>query len=83
MPSCAAQFSSLLDVDIVLGVGPVDDPGIPARQMDVVLGGNAGLQLAAAFDLGIQLGTEQQRQIGDPQPEREDDHTGQRAVGLS
>ena len=37
-----------------------------------------GLQLAAALELGVELGAEQQRQVGDPQPEQEDDDPGQR-----
>jgi hypothetical protein len=38
--------------------------------------------LSSTFGFGVQFGTEQQCQVGDPQPEQEDDHPGQRAVGL-
>ena len=37
---------------------------------------------APALDLGVELRAEQQRQVGDPQPEQEHDDAGQRAVGL-
>ena len=47
-----------------------------------LLGRDAGLELAAALELGVDLGAEQQRQVGDPQPQQADDDAGQRAVGL-
>ena len=43
---------------------------------------HAGLQLAASLELGVELGAEQQGEVGDPQPEQEHDDAGQRAVGL-
>ena len=42
----------------------------------------AGLYLPAALDLGVQLGAEQDHQVGDPEPHEEHDHRGQRTVRL-
>ncbi|KXF48780.1 hypothetical protein AXA44_28205 [Rhodococcus sp. SC4] len=50
--------------------------------MQFVLGRHAGLQFASAFEFGIQFCTEEQRQIGDPEPQQEHDHAGQGAVRL-
>src|SRR3712207_8047088 len=42
---------------------------------------HALLELLGALDLGVELDAEQQRQVGDPEPDQEDDHPGERAVG--
>ena len=39
-------------------------------------------ELALAFDLGVELGPEQDRDVRDPQPDQEADDAAQRAVGL-
>src|SRR5215469_4465159 len=41
-----------------------------------------GLGGAAALELGVELGAEQDREVGDPQPDQHDDHAGDAAVGL-
>ena len=61
----------MFDVAGVLGVVLVDDPGVAGRELEFVLGGDAGLELPTAFGFGVQFGPEQQRQVGDPQPEQE------------
>src|SRR6476469_8683702 len=80
--SAAAELFALFDVAGVLGLGLVDDPGVPGRELQFLFGGDTGLQLAAPFHFGVQFCAEQQRQVGDPQPEQEDDHPGQRPVGF-
>src|SRR4249919_1906577 len=35
---------------------------------------------AATLELGVELGAEQDRDVGDPQPDQEDDHAGDGAV---
>ncbi|KEP73941.1 hypothetical protein HR12_28440 [Microbacterium sp. SUBG005] len=42
--------------------------------------GDAGLQLPSAFEFGIHLG-EEDGDVGDPEPEQEDDHAGEGPVG--
>src|SRR3954453_3424593 len=57
--------------------------GRAVGQLDVLVGArDAGLELAPALDLGVQLGAEQDREVRDPQPDEEHDDAGQRAVGL-
>ena len=41
-----------------------------------------GFDLLAALELGVELGAEQKRDVGDPKPDEEDDHSAHRAVGL-
>ena len=48
----------------------------------MLFGGHPGLELAAAFEFGVELRPEQQRQVGQPQPQQEHDHPGQSAVGF-
>src|SRR6476620_7474609 len=67
---------------LVLGRGLVAGLGVPRRQLKVLLSFDAGLELAAALDFGVDLGAEQQGQIRDPQPQEEDDDAGQGAVRL-
>src|SRR3954453_2515688 len=38
-----------------------------------------GLDLAAALELGVELGAEQDRDVRNPQPDKEDDHATERA----
>src|SRR3954470_21320425 len=40
------------------------------------------LDLSAAFQLGVELGSQQDHDVGDPQPGEEGDHAPDRAVGL-
>src|SRR4051794_4616041 len=65
----------------LLGLGLLDVAGVPRRELDGALRGDAGLQLPAALELGVQLRTEEQREVGDPQPEQEHHDTGESAVG--
>src|SRR3982750_1677810 len=44
--------------------------------------GEAALDLPAALELGVELGTEQDHRVRDPQPDEEDDHPAERAVRL-
>ncbi len=64
------------------GSGLLDPAGVADRQLERLLGGDADLQLTAALELGVELGAEQQRDVGDPQPQQGDDDAGDRAVGL-
>src|ERR1700686_5493498 len=48
----------------------------------LAVSGRAGLDLASALNLGIQLSTEQDHRIGDPQPHEEDDNATQGTIGL-
>src|SRR4051812_25723762 len=77
-----AQPAAALDVRALLGGGLVALAGVTGRELDGLLGGQAGLELAASFELGVQLGSEEEREVGDPEPEQEDDGPGQGAVGL-
>src|SRR6478609_8067 len=56
--------------------------GVTGGELDDLLRGDAGLQLAATFELGVELRAEEEGQVGDPQPQQEDDDAGQRPVGL-
>ena len=42
----------------------------------------AGLALLAALQLGIELGSKEDREVRDPQPDEQDDDAAERAVGL-
>src|SRR3954452_14180432 len=55
---------------------------VAGRQLELVLGGDAALELPRPLYLGVDLRPEQQGQVGDPQPEKEDDHAGEGAVRL-
>src|SRR6478672_1560677 len=64
-------------------LGPlVRGPGVARRQLQRLLGGDTRLQLAGPLELGIHLGPEQQREVGQPQPQQEDDHAREGPVGL-
>ncbi len=76
----AADASPLLDVVACLLGRLVALAGVARRQLDVLLGGDARLQLASALQLGVELRAEQQRDVRDPQPQQEDDDAGQRPV---
>src|SRR3954468_22385372 len=52
--------------------------GEPERRVGL----DAAHQLPGAFDLGVQLGAEQQHDVRDPDPQQEDDHSGEGAVRL-
>ncbi len=56
--------------------------GIARRELDSLLCFDSRLQLPAAFDLGIELRPKKQRDVRDPHPEQENDHTTDRAVRL-
>src|SRR6478672_13696821 len=69
LSAAVTQLSTLLDVAGIFRRVLVDDPGVPGWQLDVVLGVDPGLELSSTFHFGVQLSTEQQRQVGDPEPE--------------
>jgi len=48
----------------MFGFGFVDVAGVPGRELDGPLGCDPGLELAGAFELGIELGTEEQGNVG-------------------
>src|SRR6476620_6797569 len=76
------QLASAADVLFLLGLQLVALLCIARRQLDGFLGLAAGLELAAALSFGVELGTDQQRHVQDPQPEQGDDDAADRAVGL-
>ena len=49
---------SLGAVAVVLGGGFVGDPGVAGWELEVFFGGDAGLELPAAFGFGVQFGAE-------------------------
>ena len=51
--------------------------GVARRQLQRLLGGDAAWSWRAALELGVQLGPEQQREVGQPQPQQEDDDAGE------
>ena len=61
------------------GRGRRRPPGLDER---LVVGRVSGLDVVLARDLGVELGAEQDRHVGDPQPDEEDDDAGEGAVGL-
>src|SRR6478735_133827 len=77
-----AQGAAEPHVLLLLGLLLLARARVPRRELDGLLGLDAALQLASALDLGVELRSEQQREVGDPQPEQEHDDPGQRAVGL-
>ena len=56
--------------------------GIARRKLDGLLRFDSRLQLPAAFDLGVKLRPKKQRDVRDPHPEQENDHTTDRPVRL-
>src|SRR4051794_9583831 len=66
---------------LLLRAGLVDVAGVAGRQLELPLGRDPGLELTAALELGVQLGAEQEREVGEPQPQQERDHAAERAVG--
>src|SRR4051812_13874545 len=56
--------------------------GVPGFGERGLVGGLAGLDGPRMLQLGVELRAQQDRDIGDPQPDQEDDHAGERAVGL-
>src|SRR5690242_8755625 len=65
----AAKLLGLLGVSGVFGVVLVDNAGVAGGELQFLFGGDARLQLSAAFGFGVEFGAEQQRQVRDPQPE--------------
>ena len=56
---------------------------VARRQLELLLGaGGAGLELAAALELGVELGPEQHRDVGDPHPDQQGHDPAEGAVGL-
>lgn len=74
-PTLEHVISILLD-------GLFDVPGVAGWELDVLLRGGAGLQLAPALELGAELSVQEQREVGQPEPQQEDDNAGQSPVGL-
>jgi hypothetical protein len=77
-----AQFPSQTDVFFFLFLELFAFLGIAGRQLKGFLGLDAGLQLAAAFHFGVELGAEQQGHVQDPQPQQHDDDAADGAVGF-
>src|SRR5690606_9219823 len=67
------QRPAALDVVPTLLLLLLRRPGVARRQLDRLLGLDTRLQLAAAFQLGVELRAEEQREVHDPQPQEEDD----------
>src|SRR6187401_615755 len=78
----SAEFLGALDVLLLGRLVLVYDTGIARGQLEFTLCAQSGLQLPASFEFGIQFGTEQQGQVGDPEPEQEHDDAAERSVGL-
>ena len=78
----AADLATERDVLVPLLAGLLDVAGVTGRELELLLGRDARLQLPAAFELGVELAPEQQRQVGDPQEQQRDDDARQRSVGL-
>src|SRR4051794_21335536 len=75
--SClTADPPSESNVLLLLLVQLLDVARVPRGELELLLGGDPGLELAAALELGVQLGAEEQRQVGDPQPQQRHDHAG-------
>src|SRR6478736_5583077 len=72
-----AQSTALPHVLLLLRLPLLARTGVPRRKLDGLLGPDAALQLPSPFELGVELGAEQQREVGDPQPQEEDDDAGQ------
>src|SRR6195952_6102091 len=81
-PAAAPKLFAFFDIAGVLGGGFVDDLGVPGRELQFVLSGKACLELSAAFYFRVQFGTEEQCQVGEPEPEQEDDDPGEGSVGF-
>ena len=71
------EGSTFGDVVGELSRGLVGDDGVAWRQLEDFLGLDSRLQLASALELGVELGTEQQRRVGEPEPEEEHDRSAQ------
>ena len=77
LPAALPQLATPVDVLGLLLLGLVDVAGVARRQLKVSSAGRPGLQLAAPLQLDVQLGAEEQREVGDPQPEQEDHDAGE------
>src|SRR6476661_786520 len=81
--SClVAELSTLLDELLYLAVPLLRRGGVAWLESQLFLRRDSRPQQAGALHLGVDLGPEQERKVGDPQPEKEDDDARQRAVGL-
>lgn len=72
-----AEFTAAVDVLLPLLLVLLDVAGVPRRQLQRLLRLDAGLQLTSPLELGVELRTEQQREVGDPQPQEKHDRAGE------
>src|SRR4051794_1997317 len=77
-----AKASPSLDVLVLLLLSLGGLLRVARRQLHRLLRGYPGLQLAAALQLRVELCSEQEGKVGQPQPQQEDDDSGEGAVGL-
>ena len=82
-PAAASRISRCTAMSLACRVSVFWIPRrVAHRELERLLGRDTELQLAAALELGVELGAEHQRQVGDPQPQQGDDDAGDGAVGL-
>jgi hypothetical protein len=60
----------------------VELPGVPQRHVGFLVGRVSGDDGAATVQLGVEFGAEQDGDVGQPQPDEEDDDAAEGAVGL-
>src|SRR5690606_17242730 len=75
-----AQGASLLDGLLALGRLLVARARVARRELQALLRRHAALQLAAALELRVELGAEQEREVRQPEPQEEDDDARESAV---
>src|SRR5579859_1813517 len=79
VPDLLAGALGLLDAPFLR---VVELAGVPQLGEGLQVIRYPGADGALALGLGVELGAEQDRDVRDPQPDQEDDHGGERAVGL-
>lgn len=67
----AVQGSSSPDVFVAPCLSPLDVASVPWWQLDPLRRVHPCLQFAASFEFSVEFGPEEQREIGQPEPEAE------------
>src|SRR6188472_3704534 len=75
-----SDSTTLRDVLLLFLSGFVALAGVAGRQLDVLLRGDTRLQLAPPLQLRIELRTEQQGEVRNPQPQQKDHDARKRSV---
>src|SRR5690554_1578174 len=74
--------AAFLDVGLLPATALLALPVVPRGKLQRLLRFDPALQLPAAFEFRVELRTEQERDVRDPQPQQQHDDAADAAVGL-